>query len=78
MIPGINDEEENIKATARFLLQQGHQTLHCLPYHNMGEAKLRRINNPLSPLLLPAWDDQRKKTVENLLEKEGVHAVFYS
>ena len=78
VIPGINDGAENIRATARFLLQQGHDTIHCLPYHNMGEAKIRRINSTLSPLLLPALDDQRRRSVEDLFEKEGVHVVFYA
>ncbi|MCP4284824.1 MAG: glycyl-radical enzyme activating protein, partial [Gammaproteobacteria bacterium] len=36
LIPKMNDEPENIRATAQFLKRQGQETIHCLPYHNLG------------------------------------------
>jgi pyruvate formate lyase activating enzyme len=50
MIPGLNDDPENIRAVARFLARHGHSTLRCLPYHDLGEAKLPRLAPILAPL----------------------------
>ena len=36
VIPGCNDDEKNIVATAAFLHECAMETIHCLPYHRMG------------------------------------------
>ncbi|MCP3954406.1 MAG: glycyl-radical enzyme activating protein, partial [Desulfobacterales bacterium] len=44
VIPDINDGEANIRDTAGFLLENGQASIHLLPYHNMGEAKIPRLH----------------------------------
>jgi pyruvate formate lyase activating enzyme len=40
LIPGLNDDEDNIRATARFVKEElGDLRMHLLPYNNLGESK---------------------------------------
>jgi pyruvate formate lyase activating enzyme len=50
VVPGITDTEINLRQVAGFLRELGQPAIHLLRYHAMGEAKLARIGNPLSPL----------------------------
>jgi pyruvate formate lyase activating enzyme len=43
LIGGINDDEENIAATAGFMRQNGMKELHFLPYHRYGEKKYEKL-----------------------------------
>jgi pyruvate formate lyase activating enzyme len=45
LIPGVNDSNENIEATARFLLDLGKKAsrLQLMPYHRMGQSKYRAL-----------------------------------
>lgn len=43
VIPGVNDSEENIRATARFAAEVGAEALELLPYHAMGAPKYARL-----------------------------------
>ena len=39
LVPGMNDSEENIKATAGFILSTGRNELNILPVHHLGREK---------------------------------------
>lgn len=43
MVPGLNDSDENIKATAAFLQSKGFNSIELLKYHNMYEDKAKRL-----------------------------------
>ena len=45
LIPGYNDAEENIKATAQFVSTELHKNikLYLLPYHKLGATKFERL-----------------------------------
>ena len=43
VIPGVNDSEENILATAKFAADAGAESLELLPYHAMGAPKYPRL-----------------------------------
>jgi pyruvate formate lyase activating enzyme len=44
LIPGINDDEANVEATATFVASLGRPyPIHLLPYHKVGGDKYRRI-----------------------------------
>lgn len=53
VIPTINDHMGNIMDTAMFLKRNGLKSIHLLAYHNLGEAKLSRIETNLKPMNLP-------------------------
>lgn len=43
VIPGVNDSEENLLATARFVAVHGGERIALLPYHDYGSAKFARL-----------------------------------
>jgi glycyl-radical enzyme activating protein len=77
LIPGINETRDNLKATARFLRQNGQETIHCLKYHNLGQAKLARINSGPAPLELPRQQEQDYDLIVDTFNNEGIDVVLY-
>jgi pyruvate formate lyase activating enzyme len=77
VVPGFNDDEKNIRATACFLKGTGHSSIHCLPYHNLGEAKIPRLNTTQKLLGLPALTGDAMARIKQLFRKEGINAVIY-
>jgi pyruvate formate lyase activating enzyme len=77
VIPGINDDEKNIRATARFLIKAGRRDIHCLPYHNFGEAKISRLRTPLRPLGLANAEGDVMARVKKIFKEERINAVIY-
>jgi pyruvate formate lyase activating enzyme len=77
VIPGENDTLDNIRATADFLKENHHDSIHLLPYHNMGEAKLKRINTRQKPMNLESMKADALENTKALFEKENIHAVLY-
>lgn len=43
IIPGKNDSEENIRATAKFIKEIDLEVINILPFHRLGESKYRQI-----------------------------------
>jgi len=77
VIPGVNDSRENIVATAGFLKMNHRDSIHCLPYHTMGEAKIPRLNTPQKSLGLKSAETAALNRVKALFEKEEVEAILY-
>jgi pyruvate formate lyase activating enzyme len=77
LVPGINDDETNLRATARFLRTHRHDRIHCLPYHHLGEAKLPRLQTDLKPLNVARMTSERFDWVKDLFSQEGIHADVY-
>lgn len=75
VVPGINDGEENIRAVAAFLHECAVETIHCLPYHRLGEAKLGRIGRREPRLELDIPDRPDLGPVVERFVREGIHAV---
>lgn len=44
IIPGINDDEENLKKSAELIFSLGIKEVHLLPYHQAGVEKYKRLN----------------------------------
>ena len=77
VIPGINDTPGNIQSLAAFLKKNSHESIHLLTYHNMGEAKLERINTRQKPMNLRSMNADDLMNVKELFEKEKIHVVIY-
>jgi pyruvate formate lyase activating enzyme len=77
IIPGVNNDRENILATARFLKQNNQTSIHCLPYHSLGGAKLARINSGLAPFNLKSITAEDLLPIKKMFQEEGIHAVVY-
>ena len=66
-IPGFNDSDENMEATARFVAEvlPGAE-VHLLPYHNYGEGKYESLDRtyPMTGLERPPTEQvERSKTI---------------
>ncbi len=77
VVPTINDTPENIIDIAWLLKKNQKETIHLLPYHNLGEAKLPRIKTDLKPLNLPTDSLEHLAAAKKLFEKEGICAILY-
>jgi len=77
VIPGINDGEENILSVIQFLKDNKKESIHCLPYHNLGEAKLCRLNSSIKPLELQDIDSEYLERVRKIFESGGINIVIY-
>jgi pyruvate formate lyase activating enzyme len=77
IIPGINDNSENIIATIKFLKEHGNDTIHCLPYHNLGEAKLTGIDTELEPLDLTKPSSDLLESIKKQFHDERIDAIIY-
>jgi len=77
VIPGINDTPGNIRSLAAFLKENNHDSIHLLAYHNMGEAKLERINTRQKPMNLKSMNADDLVYVKELFEKEKIDVVIY-
>ena len=64
-IPGYNDSEENIAATARFARSLGEDVaVHLLPYHRLGESKNQSLGRPSDMGIEPPSDEHMQHLKE--------------
>ena len=66
VVPGVNDEPDEIDAIAKFAnsLGKGIKSIHLLPYHRLGEDKYRRLGRPY---FLAGIEPIGKEKMEELL-----------
>ena len=74
-IPGYNDSEENIAATAKFVAeQQGTDVkIRLLPYHRLGESKNESLGKEMN-LSIEIPSDEHMKALKALVESYGLAA----
>ena len=90
LIEGINDDEENIEATASFIaslnsklsslnskLSTLNSIIHLLPYHDVGKDKHRRRGTKYNPegLLMNAPSDETLDRCRQQFERHGISVV---
>jgi len=68
-IPGCNDSDENIAATARFAASLGGDVaVHLLPYHRLGESKNLSLGRPADLGIVPP-DDAHMQHLKEVAEQ---------
>jgi len=73
VIPGINDDDENIQSTARLAASiPGVRQINLLPYHHMGVSKFRRFNRPGSPSDIPGLSEDRLNQLVHRVAEYGI------
>lgn len=78
VIPGFNDDPENIQRTAGLVRSAGLNRIHCLPYNNLGRDKLARIHSRQQPLDIHPPSPEGMDMVRELFADEGIEAVIYT
>ena len=76
VIPGINDDGNNIRALSEFLLKETSVTeVHLLPFHAIGRDKYQRLRKDyrFTKLPLPGLEPEALAVI---LESAGIHAVI--
>ncbi len=71
LVPGVTDDEENIRAVARFVRESGLDAITLLLYHNLGVEKFDWLRRPatFSAAMPPA---ERLQQAQRIVEDEGL------
>ncbi len=71
LVPGITDDEANVRAVARFMHDCGICAITLLPYHNLGVEKFDWLRKPeaFRDQLLP---EERLERARRIVEEEGL------
>lgn len=74
-IPGFNDSDDNISATARFVAEElgGDVKIRLLPYHRLGESKNESLGKE-ADLSIPVPEESHMQRLKALVESFGVEA----
>lgn len=73
-IPDYNDDEANIRATAAFAAELGHDvSLNLLPYHKLGDSKSESLGHPRDLGIEPPSNDHME-ALKAIVESCGVAA----
>ncbi|MBI4333034.1 MAG: glycyl-radical enzyme activating protein [Chloroflexi bacterium] len=77
LIPGVNSEEENIKATAEFLkgLQKGEASIELMPYHRLGMGKYEALDRVYCLDQTPSAAPELVESVRQAFELAGVRCL---
>ncbi|MEN8041731.1 MAG: glycyl-radical enzyme activating protein [Actinomycetota bacterium] len=74
-IPGFTDTPANIDAIVGLLDELGHDRIHLLAYHNMGEAKIDIIEGKQPKLGLERYSDERWGELVDVFETRGIEVL---
>jgi pyruvate formate lyase activating enzyme len=77
VIPGVNDSLSNIRNTAAIIKNAGLSSVHCLPYHNLGNSKLAGLRPDQKQFEAVIPSAKMLKGIASLFQKEGIDAVIY-
>ncbi len=80
VIPGFNNDEENIEKTARFCeeIADAIEVVQVLPYHHYGASKYARLQkyDPMPADLQPPTDEEMQEIVK-VFESHGLKAIIH-
>ncbi len=76
LVPGYNDSDENISATAKFAAELGEkfERIELLPYHAFGSQTYSRLGREYELADVEPPSDARMETLKSLVESCGVKA----
>ena len=72
VIPGYNDSEENIKATARFIKSIDLEVINILPFHRLGESKYRQVGQVYRFAEQVPPTEEHMLFIKKIVEEEGL------
>jgi len=72
VIPRINDDKDNVKKIANFILSHGMEHICLLPYHRAGIEKYRSLGRGYSLNSLKAPSEQKLNSIKEQFEASGL------
>jgi len=78
LIPGINDEVQNIRKTADFLTDLGDRArrIEIMPYHRLGKGKYESLEIQYRLAELPVPESDCLEVVRNTFEESGISCTI--
>lgn len=72
IIPGVNDDEENIQSIAKFLLLLDNiKHINLLPFHRGGIEKYKRLGKKIQAKAVPPPSNEKIEGIKKMLEDSG-------
>ena len=75
LVPGYTDTPANVEAVIELLRRLGHQAIHLLAYHDMGEAKIDIIRGKQPKLGLPRYSPERLCELRENFKARGIEIL---
>jgi pyruvate formate lyase activating enzyme len=74
IIPGINDDEQNIKDTADFLHKLGNNVLRIelMPYHRLGKGKYESLDRKYTLSDVPSLEPEHLESIKKTFESNRI------
>jgi len=72
VIPGFNDSEANIRATARFVKACGLEVINLLPFHRLSESKWRQVGRDYAFKDIPGMNKEDLEPHAQWVRDEGL------
>ena len=72
LIPGYNDSEENLKATARFASEIGAAKVSLLPYHVWGMSKFGKLGRRFTMEDIPVPTSEHIERCRKIVQDAGL------
>ena len=76
LIPGVNDQIEQVRSVIAFLKDIGVQRYNILPFHQYGSGKYESIGIPYSLADLKTHDDSYIDEIRRLIDDEGMSRSY--
>jgi len=72
IIPHVNDDEKNIRATARFIKEIGLEVINILPFHRLGESKYKQLGQNYDFANQEAPTQEYMEKIKKIIIQEGI------
>jgi len=72
IIPGCNDDDENIRATARYIKDIGLEVINILPFHRLGESKSRQLSRHYQFAEQASPSPEHMNHLKKIIQEEGI------
>lgn len=73
IVPGMNDSEDELAAIAKFLREELKEpALWLIPYHRLGESKLKKLNTELKSLGIPSMSEKDLRTKAEFIASQRI------
>ena len=72
IIPGFNDDDNNIRKTAKYVNEIGLEVINILPFHKLGESKYRQLDQVYLFENQVAPSEEHMEHIKSIIEKEGI------
>lgn len=77
LIKGVNDDEENIEDSAKFIasLEGDKKQVNILPYHNIAAKKYEKLGQVYDPGMMEEPDEDRQQYAIDVFESHGLEVI---